>query len=151
MPFNFKELIDVVWSELEFMDNAIQLKFCNEIDSSVELISDREGWRAIMANLLSNAIKYHDLRKAQPFIRISASICNTIMKLEIEDNGQGIPGELQDRLFEMFYRAHEISTGSGLGLFLVKKMVTKLNGEIVIESKHKQGTTVKITVPLSIR
>ena len=150
-PFNFKELIDVVWSELEFMDNAIQLKFCNEIDSSVELISDREGWRAIMANLLSNAIKYHDLRKAQPFIRISASICNTIMKLEIEDNGQGIPGELQDRLFEMFYRAHEISTGSGLGLFLVKKMVTKLNGEIVIESKHKQGTTVKITVPLSIR
>ncbi|MEQ9412211.1 MAG: ATP-binding protein [Cyclobacteriaceae bacterium] len=150
-PFNFKELIDVVWSELEFMDNAIQLKFINEIDSSVELTSDREGWRAIIANLLSNAIKYHDLGKADPFIKVSASQHNEIMELVIEDNGQGIPGELQKRLFEMFYRAHEVSTGSGLGLFLVKKMVTKLNGKIVLESKHNQGTKVKITVPLSIK
>lgn len=147
--FNLEELVNDVWSELEFMEGAFQLKFINGIDGTLEFTSDREGWRAIMSNPLSNAIKYHDLRKPEPFIRVGALYHNGKIELDVEDNGQGVPSELQGRLFEMFYRAHEISTGSGLGLFLVKKMVNKLNGEIVIESTHGQGTKVRITVPWS--
>ncbi|MFZ1806590.1 MAG: ATP-binding protein [Cyclobacteriaceae bacterium] len=147
--FNLKQLVDGAWSELEFMEGASQIKFSSEIDSSVAFTSDREGWRTIISNLLSNAIKYHDLKKEKPFIKVGTSYVNGVIELEVEDNGQGVPDELQGRLFEMFYRAHEISTGSGLGLFLVKKMVNKLNGHIEIDSKYKLGTKVKITVPSS--
>jgi signal transduction histidine kinase len=62
----------------------------------------------------------------------------------VEDNGQGIKPEYQPRVFEMFYRANESSGGTGLGLFLVKKIIDQLNGIIRVESTFRMGTTVEI-------
>jgi len=65
----------------------------------------------------------------------------------VEDNGQGIKLEHQPRLFEMFYRANESSKGTGLGLFLVKKVLASLKGEVTISSTYLEGTRVEIEVP----
>ena len=66
---------------------------------------------------------------------------------KISDNGSGIKAEFLDRIFEMFYRAKEDSPGTGLGLYIVKETVEKLNGRITVSSNIGQGTTFTITLP----
>ena len=56
--------------------------------------------------------------------------------IEIQDNGQGIAKELQDQIFDMYYRANERSKGNGLGLYIVKKAVEKLDGAISVIGIH---------------
>ncbi len=65
----------------------------------------------------------------------------------IEDNGIGIDKESQSRIFDMFYRVSHESVGSGLGLYIVKEAVNKLNGDMKVESEIGAGTTFLIKIP----
>jgi signal transduction histidine kinase len=67
--------------------------------------------------------------------------------MTIRDNGIGIVNECLKRVFTMFYRATEISQGSGLGLYVVKEMVEKLKGSIHITSVANEETVVTVTIP----
>ena len=69
----------------------------------------------------------------------------------IEDNGIGIPVDLQQRVFDMFYRATESSEGSGLGLFIVKETVERLGGAIELASVPGEGTTFRLVIPNYVR
>jgi signal transduction histidine kinase len=69
------------------------------------------------------------------------------VRLTISDNGIGISPEQQPKVFDMFHRATEISTGSGLGLFIVKEVVDKLNGQISLQSVFGKGSTFSISIP----
>lgn len=129
------------------MDQAHAIALLRQVDNDLVVKGDPNAWKMILVNLLSNAIKYHDLGKAHPFIRLSMSSSNRHIHLTVEDNGQGIPKTSQKRVFEMFYRAHETASGSGLGLFLVKRMVDRLGGTIQIQSDPGKGTSVTVIVP----
>lgn len=98
----------------------------------------------VLNNLLSNAFKYSDGQKKHSFIKISGY--NTLNKtvVSIKDNGIGIPEEHLPKIFDMFHRATETSSGSGLGLFLVKETITKLKGKINVKSSEGQGTEFDI-------
>jgi signal transduction histidine kinase len=63
------------------------------------------------------------------------------------DNGVGIDEDKVGNIFEMFYRASEVSEGSGLGLYIVKNAVERLKGSIEVESKRNYGTTFTIILP----
>jgi len=65
----------------------------------------------------------------------------------IKDNGIGISAENQSKIFDMFYRVSSSSVGSGLGLYIVKETIDKLNGQIEIESELSKGTTFNIHIP----
>ncbi|MGY8914908.1 MAG: sensor histidine kinase, partial [Flavobacteriales bacterium] len=65
----------------------------------------------------------------------------------IEDNGIGIGKEHIDKIFEMFYRATKLSTGSGMGMYIVKETIDRLQGTILIESELNKGTTFSISIP----
>jgi signal transduction histidine kinase len=69
----------------------------------------------------------------------------------VSDNGIGIDPVYLPRVFEMYFRANERSTGNGLGLYIVKKMVDKMNGRIEIKSELGKGTEVKIFIPFTLR
>ncbi|CAD5257047.1 putative Histidine kinase [Imperialibacter sp. EC-SDR9] len=138
-------LVNEVWADIEFIEHADQLTFENNIDDTLEIESDPGLWKMIIHNLLINAIKYHDGRKERPFVRVWHTIENGVFTLKVEDNGQGIASELLPRVYDMFFRANESSKGSGLGLFLVKKMVDKLGGTINIESEYAKGTLVSVS------
>jgi signal transduction histidine kinase len=66
------------------------------------------------------------------------------------DNGIGIASEYQERIFELFFRATDVSEGTGLGLFIVKDTVEKLSGKIEVTSKLGEGTTFTINLPNQI-
>ncbi|HCR52837.1 MAG TPA: hybrid sensor histidine kinase/response regulator, partial [Cytophagales bacterium] len=70
--------------------------------------------------------------------------------LTFQDNGIGIFSDLKDKVFEMFYRASDRSNGSGLGLYIVKETIDKLEGKVSIDSQIGIGTTVEIDIPFGV-
>jgi signal transduction histidine kinase len=69
------------------------------------------------------------------------------VNLEVEDNGQGIDPQFQDRIFDMYFRGNERSKGNGLGLYIVKKAVEKLNGQVTFTSVYGKGSTFSVSFP----
>lgn len=107
---------------------------------------DPQLLRPIVSNLLSNALKY-SLESHPIYLRLQAE-AQTIV-LTVEDRGIGIPGEDQARLFEPFHRATNVGNipGNGLGLTIVRQMVTLQGGCIHLQSQVGQGTTVAVSLP----
>jgi signal transduction histidine kinase len=68
----------------------------------------------------------------------------------VEDNGIGISPDLKDKIFDMFFRATESVQGSGLGLYILKEALLRLNGTVKVESTLNEGTTFIITLPKEI-
>ena len=71
----------------------------------------------------------------------------THVTIAVEDNGIGIPAHYQDRLFELFFRASNQSFGSGLGLYILRNAVDKLNGIISLDSEEGKGSIFQVTIP----
>jgi signal transduction histidine kinase len=73
---------------------------------------------------------------------------NDQIEFQVEDNGIGIPPEQHQKIFEMFYRYAKDISGSGLGLFIVKEVLTKIDGKIELESVLDKGSVFKVMVPV---
>nr|WP_305067185.1 7TM diverse intracellular signaling domain-containing protein [Mangrovivirga halotolerans] len=115
--------------------------------NSDKIYSDINRIKVILSNIIGNALKYHDPEKVNPFVKICVSIIENKLKIVVEDNGLGIDEEHKDKIFEMFYRAHESSEGTGLGLFIVKETVEKLDGELSLNTKAGEGSKFTILLP----
>jgi len=103
----------------------------------------------VLENLISNAIKYSDPEKTNRFVKVEVSDSNGSILIRILDNGLGIPKKYDDEIFGMFKRFHKSSSfGSGLGLYLVKKNVEKINGEISFQ-RRSEGSVFTIVLPAS--
>ncbi|MEO0468479.1 MAG: PAS domain S-box protein [Bacteroidota bacterium] len=100
----------------------------------------------VCTNLLSNAIKYS---QEGSVITIRLQFLADTLKLEITDQGMGIPEDEQQYLFARFFRGREVSNiqGTGLGLSIVKRYVELMGGQISFESASGQGTSFFITLP----
>ncbi len=101
--------------------------------------------RIILENLIENAI--HFSSPINPFIQINIEQVEGGININVADNGEGIAEEFHNRLFEMYFRANERSKGNGLGLYLVKKAVEKLEGKISFEGKLGEGSSFTVFLP----
>ncbi len=102
----------------------------------------------VVANLVSNAIKYIGRENTAPRIAVRAARNGDVIRCEVQDNGVGINPEDQKRLFEMFARFHHREAqGFGLGLSIVARIVTRLGGQVGVESAPGQGSTFWFTLP----
>lgn len=111
-----------------------------------EIIQDKKILKSIFLNLLSNAIKYSPEDK---MICFSIEIANSLVMVNVKDEGIGIPEEDQQNLFGKFYRAKNVTNiqGTGLGLNIVQKYVELISGAISFESKPGVGTIFRIEFP----
>jgi len=128
---------------------AHELKFEREPNLSV-VETDRVVLYEILKNLLTNSIKYTpDGGK----ISVSASLKDNKILFAVKDNGYGIPAAQQSRMFQKFFRGNNIvkidTTGTGLGMYIVKSLVELLKGEISFKSEENKGTAVYVSLPLS--
>jgi signal transduction histidine kinase len=105
----------------------------------------------ILNNLLSNSIKYHDENKQDRYIEVRTTDSGNECVITVEDNGIGITREFHDRIFNMFFRASEKSVGSGLGLYIARETVQKLNGAITYTSPEGAGSAFRVTIPCEVR
>ncbi|MGB0429424.1 MAG: ATP-binding protein, partial [Bacteroidia bacterium] len=142
---NLKNFIDNILVELAYMSNYSKSEIQLNFSSSLTLKTDKFRLKTILKNLISNSIKYANPNK-KSLVNINAIRTNDMLVIEVEDNGQGIPPHLQEKVFNMFYRANLTSKGSGLGLYIVKETVNKLNGQVELKSNYGQGTSVKVSL-----
>jgi signal transduction histidine kinase len=97
--------------------------------------------KSILSNIVSNAIKYKSADR-KPVIHLSTDIEGDFLKLTIEDNGMGFDTKRNgEKMFKMFSRFHSHVEGSGVGLYIVNKLVTDSGGKIVVNSEVGKGTT----------
>jgi len=104
--------------------------------------------RSLVYNLLSNALKYHDPSRV-PWVqlRAQADADGRQVRLTVQDNGLGIDAAGQRKLFGLFERLHSHVEGSGIGLFMVKKMVENAGGRILVASDVGVGSTFTVYLP----
>ncbi len=127
--------------------NTENLQIFTNVRHKHKFKSDATRVRIILNNVISNAIKYRSFERAESIIKIDVKVSMEEAVITVEDNGEGIEESKLPHIFDMFYRATEKSVGSGLGLYIVKKVADKLNATIVVESEELEGTTFKIVIP----
>lgn len=144
---DFEKLVTNALEDHSFMLNSQKINKNISIKQYEKFISDPRRISVVINNLISNAIKYADPSKEQPEITVNISVADSMAIIEVADNGIGIEEQHLDRIFTLFYRATSSTTGSGLGLYIIKETVEKLGGYITINSKKGKGTIIKITIP----
>lgn len=147
-PVDLYALTEEVIESLKFNLLASKIHFDVELPRDFVVITDKNRWKTMLSNLIGNAIKYHDPGKARQYIKLSANRSNEKLLYTVTDNGSGISGQHLDKVFNMFYRASDTSSGSGLGLFITKEAVQKLKGTISVTSQQYVGSVFEITIPL---
>ena len=102
--------------------------------------------RSIVYNLLSNALKYRAPDRL-PVIALRCRRTDGQLVLEVQDNGLGLDATQQSKLFGMFQRLHSHVEGSGVGLYMVKRMVENAGGTITVQSQPDVGSTFIVALP----
>ncbi len=108
----------------------------------------REGLRHVFTNLITNALKYCKER-VEPRIEIGCLEDEFFLKYFVKDNGIGIPASAQKKIFDMFVRVKrkKKARGTGLGLYLVRRIIQAHGGEVWVQSKPGKGATFYFTLP----
>ncbi len=146
---HFNDLLTDISDNLKFMGAGDQRKVDIRVTvrNGVAFHSDQSRLSIILNNLISNSIRYQNPEVSDPFVEIRVEVSETAANILVRDNGIGIGKENQEKVFNMFYRVSNKSIGSGLGLYIVKETVEKLNGVIKLSSEPGKGTDFIIRLP----
>jgi signal transduction histidine kinase len=113
------------------------------VQAAPTVLFSEKNLRSVVFNLLSNALKYRAPDRA-PRVRLRARPEGEAVVLEVQDNGLGLDAASEQKLFGMFQRFHDHVEGSGIGLYMVKKMVENAGGRIVVRTVLGSGTTFSV-------
>lgn len=114
-------------------------------DTSIKFF-DKDKIEKIVSNILANAFKY---TPETGTVSVTVDIENERLRIMVEDNGPGIPKKELDKIFDRFYQIEGTEDkGSGIGLALVKELVTLYRGQISVNSEPGKGSRFRITLPV---
>jgi PAS domain S-box-containing protein len=145
---NFKEMLADISNNLKFMGDVnrkVDIRY--HVSNGIPFLSDKNRLNMVLNNLISNSIRYQNTGAEKPYVDVDVSVNAEEALITVKDNGIGINKKHQAKIFDMFYRVADNSVGSGLGLYIVKETIDKLNGSIVVESALGQGTIFNIRIP----
>ena len=149
LPEKKNEVINVnneISSLVRIFDDKNEIIFQSK-QNNVLINFDKSFFQRIMTNLILNAQQAKN-EKQDFFIKINLELLNKKISLTIEDNGNGIPEDKLEKIFEPNFTTK--SSGTGLGLAMVKRMIEDYKGEISIRSKEGKGTTLMIILPTNM-
>ncbi|MFT6844496.1 MAG: two-component system phosphate regulon sensor histidine kinase PhoR [Flavobacteriales bacterium] len=120
------------------------------IEDHITVMADRNALNSVITNLIDNSLKYANKNGR---ICISGEVKQVKTYLLIEDEGPGFKNSDAKQVFEQFYRGGNeltrIAKGTGLGLFIVKQLLQKMQGDIQIQTNNTKGASLLITLPLA--
>nr|WKN34992.1 PAS domain S-box protein [Tunicatimonas sp. TK19036] len=144
---NFEQLLSDILDSQKYGAEFELVHIYTQVTQQQSFYSDHRRMKIILNNLVSNALKYSFVRRDHPFARITITANEAEVCMQVQDNGIGIQEEHLPHIFDMFYRGTDRKSGSGLGLYLVKETLEKLDGRIEVESEYGEGTTFTVYVP----
>lgn len=145
---DFDEIIDKILEDIKYLENFSQVKIIKNINQNNFIFkNDKLRVEVIFANIISNAVKYSNKNIDNSFLEVNINSTDKGTDIQFHDNGIGISKEYIDKVFDMFVRATDTKQGSGLGLYIVKQTIEKMNGNIKIDSELDKGTTFDIFIP----
>lgn len=147
-PFNIFTCVAEAINLVSLDERGKHIRYHNECDPALEVIGDAQRFLQVLVNLLNNAA---DASEPGQSVTLSTELQTDRLILSIEDEGSGIPADLQDRLFEPFFTTKDPGKGTGLGLSLVYSIIEEHHGNVQIESPadkaQNRGVRVLINLP----
>lgn len=145
VKIDFLKMVDECITSFNSLPGFGNVRFLKNIEPNLEFYSEWTLLNAIVQNLIENAIKYSS--ENAPYVSIRVTGEQDQIVIEVADNGQGIPARHQSKIFEMFFRATNNASGSGLGLYILKRSVDRLKGTIEVKSEINEGSTFVVKLP----
>jgi PAS domain S-box-containing protein len=148
--FSIKDILEHSVQDLALQAASKNIELVTDIPSDLpQLVLDRDKMMDVFVNLIDNAVKFtHDGGK----VTVSAHVSEGSMYMDVEDTGIGIPEDKIPMLFQRFYQVDSSVKrrygGTGLGLYICKKIVEDHKGDIYVSSEEGKGTTVHVRLPL---
>ena len=134
---NLNEIVDnIEWSLKDIMV-ASGAKIIRDFEID-DIQFSKKNLRSVLYNMIANSIKFRGANP--PLITVSSFSKETSCMLTIEDNGKGIPAKGMDKIFDIYGRLNKDIEGSGIGLYLAKKIINAVGGNIIVESEVDKGT-----------
>lgn len=146
-PLDLGELVDKIIQEQNRLHPDASITF-DKAHAIPPVLADRQAMTSVVLNLIENAIKY---AQGQPVVRVSVHQQGDKVALTVADQGIGIPPGERQLVFEKFYRIGSEDTrktkGTGLGLFIVKEIIARHNGRILLNANQPQGAVFTVELP----
>jgi signal transduction histidine kinase len=152
-PTNINQLceqyVEFAYAEMQAEDGTFICQLTKDFEKNLPLIKiNPEAVGKLLLNILSNA--FNSVREKQqsqikgyvPKVSVSTRILPRFVQIRVKDNGNGIPDEELELIYEPFYSTQPIGSGAGLGLFFSKEIIEQNKGEIKIESDYGNSTDV---------
>lgn len=145
--FDLKELIEETVDEMNGLTKENQ-QIIFKFSGATKGNTDKKLLKNILINLIGNAIKFSD---ANSYINVNCLSDGKKISVSVADQGIGISKEDQEHLFSSFFRgANAVNIqGTGLGLHIVHRYLTLINGDIQLQSELNKGTTITFTIPVN--
>ena len=145
-----KDLVNTVFVRMEELAKEKNVTLQKRISPDIQNFKgDEDKLIQMLINLISNSIKF--VKPKEGWVQLNVDLGKKRLIFSVEDNGIGIPVEVQKRIFEKFYQAENQDDikekGSGLGLSITKKIVEIHKGNILLESVPGKGTKIMISLP----
>ncbi|QHT65905.1 PAS domain S-box protein [Rhodocytophaga rosea] len=141
---DFQQIITQCLNEFTYLPQFFRLKTQIQLHSSNKFYNDASQIAIIFRHLILNALKFMDVRREENLLEVDITITGNKAYISVEDNGIGIQKQYIGKIFDMFFKATDVSDGAGLGLYIVKQTVDKMGGSISVKSKSGKGTVFKI-------
>ncbi|WP_439883149.1 chemotaxis protein CheB [Pontibacter sp. MBLB2868] len=135
----FENVKATMQDHLKQEDAVLTINF----DDAPDIIFSKKNLYSVLYNLLSNAIKYRSPDR-KPQIDIRSEHIDGYVRLTVRDNGLGLSQDNLSKVFTLFKRFHSHVDGTGMGLYIVKRLMSNAGGKVSVESEEKKGTTFRL-------
>ncbi|HAS42089.1 MAG TPA: hypothetical protein DCS93_16530 [Microscillaceae bacterium] len=144
-----KKYLKSVVRSMRRIEGYKNTSFSVDVDDKLTVTTDAEMLDIVLDNIIKNAVQHANSYYGDdsPHIRLLHAERDHFHEIKIIDNGSGMPPEIAERIFEMFFRGTDNFKGFGLGLYKAKIAVSKLGGEITLLKANKGETIFSVTIP----